>query len=137
MKMEKKSSKWLFVLAGIPLLMFACDRNNEPLDYSSIVGIYTCNESSVHAGLRQYPVEIEKVHDAENRYIIVNFHNKGENEFLFSELTRDTLRINNQAISDISVNGKGMVASDFRSIQLNYVTDDGTTILDYYATFTR
>ncbi len=135
--MAKKLSRWMVVLAFIPFLWMACDRNDEPVDYNSIVGIYTCSESSAHGGLKQYPVEIDRVHDTENRYIIVNFHNKGESEFLFAELVRDTIYISNQAISDISVNGKGLVNDDYRNIQLSYVTDDGVTILDYFASYKR
>ncbi len=128
----------LFIL--IPLLVSmgaSCDQTTTPGDYTSIEGVYTCQESSPHAGLRQYPVEIDKVNDAENLYIIVNFHNKGESEFLYAELDIDTLRITSQVISNIRVDGLGVVADEFRSIQLNYLTDDGAAILDYYSTYSR
>jgi len=137
MNMEKSSGN---ILAGmiITLLLFnSCDQTGPSGDFSSIEGIYTCQESSSHAGVRNYLVEIDQVKDAENLYIISNFHNKGENEFLFAELRQDTLFISYQPISDISVNGKGPVDPDFRSIRLSYVTDDGITILDYYASYTR
>lgn len=137
MKTEKKSGSWIISLLLILSLGTSCEPNDPPGNYSSIEGIYTCKESSAHTGLRQYPVEIDRVKDTEGLYIISNFHNQGENEFLFAELTGDTLRISNQAITDISVNGKGPVESDFRSIHLNYVTDDGVTILDYYTLFSR
>jgi hypothetical protein len=128
------------ILTGVIITLFSvtsCDQSTQPGDFSSIEGIYTCQESSSHAGVRNYLVEIDKVKDTENLYIICNFHNKGENEFLFAELQIDTLVIANQPISDISVNGKGPVEPDFRTIWLNYVTDDGITILDYYASFKR
>lgn len=137
MRKVKKSGSFALLLVSLAWLLVSCGRDDPPMDYTSIAGIYTCHESSPHAGFRQYPVEINKVHDTENRYIIVNFHNKGQSEFIFGELDQDSLHIRNQAISDISVNGNGLVNSNFSSIQLNYVTDDGLTILDYYTTYKR
>jgi len=137
MKMEKRSGKWILILLMILSLGASCEQNDPPADYTSIEGIFTCQESSPHEGIRSYLVEIDSVKDTDGLYIISNFHNKGANEFLYTDLDRDTLFIFNQAISDISVEGKGPVGSDFRSIQLNYVTDDGVTILDYYATYSR
>ena len=141
MRTAKRSGSWIITLSLILSLILSlavsCESNDPPGNYSSIEGIYTCKESSAHTGLRQYPVEIESVKDNKSLYIISNFHNKGVNEFLFAELSGDTLRILHQAITDISVNGKGVVGSDFRSIHLNYVTDDGVTILDYFTIYNR
>ena len=55
----------------------------------------------------------------------------------FAEFIQDSLRIFNQVISELSINGKGPVAADFRTIYLYYETDDGITVLDYYANYTR
>jgi hypothetical protein len=115
----------------------SCERDQPPVSYTSISGIYTCQESSSYSGVRQYPVEIDRVRDTDNQYSISNFHNKGENEFVFAELTDDTLRIFQQAISDISVNGKGPVSDDLRTIMLEYQTDDGIIILDYFTVYKR
>jgi hypothetical protein len=115
----------------------SCENSHTPVTYTSITGLYSCQETSPHAGLRKYFVEIDQVRDHENLFIISNFHNKGENEFLFAELDQDTLVIFNQAISNISVNGKGEVGTDYRSISLFYETDDGVTSLDYNALYTR
>ncbi len=115
----------------------SCDSNNTSGDYSSIVGIYTCHESSAHSGVRQYPVEIDRVKNSEDQYIILNFNNTGENEFLFAQQSNDTLLIVNQAIAELVVNGEGVIGKDFKSIQLSYLTDDGLTILEYYSTFSR
>lgn len=112
-------------------------RQELPYKKGKMKGVYTCQESSPHAGTRQYPVEIDKVKDSENLYIIVNFHNKGQSEFLYAELDIDTLRISNQAIVNIRVDGQGLVGEEYRSIQLNYLTDDGTTIFEYYSSYSR
>ncbi len=135
--MGKRFNKSGLVAGILCLMMVACDRNTDSITPSSIAGVYTCQESSPHSGIRKYFVEIDKVKDTDDLYIISNFHNKGENEFLFAELNQDTLWIINQAITEISVEGKGPVESDFRSIYLYYETDDGITVLDYYANYTR
>ena len=115
----------------------SCENENPPVTFTSVSGLYTCQETSAHAGLRRYFVEIDPVKDQENLFIISNFHNKGENEFLFAELVADTLHIFNQAITEISVNGKGVIAVDYREISLFYETDDGIATLDYQALYTR
>jgi len=135
--MAGKAGRWMIIPLLFVGLCTSCDENSPSGDYTSIEGIYTCQESSPHAGVRQYPVEIDKVNDSENLYIIVNFHNKGQNEFLFAELDVDVLLISNQIISDIRVEGEGLVDEEFKSIQLNYFTDDGINELDYYSSYTR
>jgi len=137
MKRVKKFNRiWVLGMAFI-LLICSCERNGEQIAPSDITGVYSCQESSAHSGVRKYLVEIDQVKNSEDLYIISNFHNKGENEFIFTELDQDTLRIINQAISEMSFNGKGTVGADFRSISLYYETDDGLTLLDYFANYTR
>jgi len=137
MSEAKRIVRWMIMTAIFAVVSTSCDKNSPPGDYSSVEGIYTCQESSPHSGLRQYPVEIDKVKGSENLYIIVNFHNKGQSEFLYAELDDDLLLISNQFISNIRVDGEGTVDSDFKSIQLNYLTDDGATVLNFYSSYTR
>jgi hypothetical protein len=135
--MAKKLNKLLLSMSVIFLLGSSCETDKPPVNYTSIEGIYTCQETSAHSGVREYIVEVDRVKDHETLYIISNFHNKGENEFLFAELAQDTLIIFNQAISNLSVNGKGSIGHDFKSIHLLYETDDGIIALDYMASYTR
>jgi hypothetical protein len=135
--MEMYLNNPVWILCIFLCLATACENNTEPRNYTSISGLYTCQEISPHAGLKKYIVEVDKVVNQESLYIISNFHNQGSNEFLYAELKGDTLVLFNQAISNISVNGEGPVAADFRSINLNYRTDDGITLLDFNASYTR
>ena len=137
MKTGKRQGKGIILICLASILALACNPVNPEVDYTSLDGIYTCQESSSHTGVREYFTEIDRVAGAEDQYIISNFHNLGENEFIFTELENDTLWIFNQAITDISVNGKGVVDPDFRTINLYYETDDGITVLDFYANLTR
>jgi hypothetical protein len=43
----------------------------------------------------------------------------------------------NQVIGTLFVNGKGFVYPEFNRIELEYKTDDGVTVLDYYSLYER
>jgi len=137
MKMVRRSISPVVGVQILFLLLISCNNTTKPVTHTDITGIYTCQESSPYSGIRKYIVEVDQVKETENLYIISNFHNKGVNEFLYAELDGDTLRIANQAISDISIDGKGPIGEDFKLISLYYETDDGITVLDYYASYSR
>ncbi len=124
-----KLSRIHLLLWVTALLVISCVKDQDPIAPEDITGVYSCEEISSHGGIKEYIVEIDRVKDADELYIISNFHNQGENEFLFAEYSKDTLWISNQAILQLSVNGKGPVDSDFRSIFLTYTTDDGISLL--------
>ena len=135
MKTGRKFSKLLCPL--IFCLSFSCEPQESTGDYTSIEGIYSCQESSSHSGIRKYFVEVDKVGNADNLYILTNFHNLGDTEFIYAELREGKLYLVNQAINNLSVNGEGPVDQEFRSIELSYTTDDGIILLEYYAQLSR
>jgi len=120
---------WIFIGSS-------CESSGEGVA-TSLKGVYSCQESSSTSGTRKYLVEIDSVRDQSTQYIISNFHNLGTNEFVFSELDGDTLRITNQVLGGLRISGKGWVSPDFRTISLYYETDDALNIYDYYALYTR
>lgn len=138
MKMERKSGKRLLVAIGILVFisLTACDTNQDR-NFTSIEGFYTCEEGSAYSGIRKYILEIDKVSSQDNTYIIANFHNQGDNEFVYAQYQNDTLYIQNQVISSLFVNGKGKVFDDFKRIELIYITDDGVLELKYSALLER
>jgi len=126
-----------FLLAGL-FFFHACDQGEtKPETYASIEGLYSCQENSIHTGLRKYFIEIDRVNDSEDTFIITNFHNLGESEFLYMEYRPDSIHIENQYITNYRIKGKGTADASFRRIELYYETDDGSIIQDYYATYTR
>jgi hypothetical protein len=125
------------ILLILPLLIAASCEDKPENVYTNIEGVYTCNERSAHAGIRNFLVEVDKVQAEQNLYIIDNFHNLGDNQFIRAQLVGDTLFINNQIIENLTVNGKGAVSSDFKQIEFTYITYDRFVELDYYATFQR
>ncbi len=136
--MKNKAGVKPYICLIIPVLLaFSCEEKPPASEYLSIEGFFVCNERSLHAGIHNYIVEIEKVNTQNNLFIINNFHNTGESEFLYTELISDSLFIDNQVIGNLFVYGKGTVTDDFRQIELSYYTDDGILQLDYYATFKR
>lgn len=114
----------------------SCDSTHEGVA-TSVTGVFSCQESSVHSGTRKYLVEIDSVKNQDAQYIISNFHNLGTNEFLYSELDGDTLRIVNQVLGGLRISGKGWVSPDFRNIRFYYETDDALNIYDYFALYSR
>jgi hypothetical protein len=56
---------------------------------------------------------------------------------LYAFIDGDTLKIENQAIKNMFVNGKGLVSADFRNIDLIYQTDDGRVQEEFYAKIFR
>lgn len=125
------------LIPGLLALLFSCERPETPADFTSVAGVYTCQETSPHSGVRRYVVEIDRVRDRDDLYIISNFHNAGENEFIYVELSGDSVLINSQAIAGLIINGRGTVGEEFRIIDLYYETDDAVTLLDYYARYSR
>jgi hypothetical protein len=126
-----------FPVFGLLIGLISCEPTETPADYTSIAGVYTCQETSPHAGIRRYVVELNRVSGSDDLYIITNFHNAGEIEFLYAEKDGDSILINNQVISGLVVNGSGSIGEDFRVIDLYYETDDALTLLDYYARYSR
>ena len=132
-----KRLRRLFAGLALVLVLASCERIGTGGPYSSPEGIYTCQESSVHSGVRKYFVEVDPVRDADDLYILCNFHNQGENDFIYARYANDSMILENQVIRDLTVNGKGPVSEDFTSIILYYTTDDGITQLDFAATMVR
>ena len=114
----------------------SCDTSGDGVA-TSVTGVYTCEESSSHSGTRNYLVEIDSIRDRDAQYIISNFHNLGTNEFVYSELQGDTLRITSQVLGGLRISGKGWVSPDFRTILFYYETDDALKIYEYHALYSR
>ncbi|MFZ5939726.1 MAG: hypothetical protein ACOYXB_04055 [Bacteroidota bacterium] len=121
----------------LTLLSGGCDPNKGPDTFSSPEGIYSCQENSVYSGYRKYLVELNRKQDNTSVYIISNFHNQGDNEFVYATIIGDSIYISDQLISNLLVSGKGKVDNDFKQITLQYQTSDGITDLDFYAVYSR
>lgn len=135
--MKSKTKFSALLLAMLPIIFASSCEEKPVIVFTSIEGNYSCSENSAHEGVRKYIVEIDNVISQENLYIIANFHNLGDNEFLYAEYRSDTLYINNQQISNLVVNGKGAINKELNRIEFSYITDDRLVQLDYYAVYVR
>jgi hypothetical protein len=123
------------LLPIILITIFSCQQSD--MIYTAVRGIYRCEENSVHSGYKKYLVEIEEVNNNPGQYIISNFHNLGDSEFLYATVRQDSIFIERQINGVLYFNGKGIISKHFNRIDWNYTTDNGITELDYYATFSR
>ena len=131
-------SKYFYKITAILLLFCSsCGDSKEDIVFNSVKGVYKCQENSVHSGFRSYLVELDSVKNQENLFIILNFHNSGENEFLYAIIRNDSISIENQLINTMFISGEGLISDDLKRIDIFYLTDDGLTQLDYYAKFFR
>jgi len=121
----------------LPICLSSCKDPTVDAVYSSPTGIYSCQENSAYSGYRKYLVELDSVQTGSAQFIISNFHNQGDSEFLYATVIGDSIFITRQAISNLTVNGKGRIASDFKTINIQYETSDGLLDLDYYAVYSR
>ena len=115
----------------------SCNDKSDDIVFTSLSGVYKCQENSVHSGFRSYLVEIDNVKGQDNLYIILNFHNSGDNEFIYAIKDNDTLRFDNQLINNLFISGKGKISDDLRNLDLFYLTYDGQTQLEFYSRIFR
>jgi len=118
-------------------LLTACNTDPLPGELDNLTGVFSCQESSTYTGVRKYLVEFDQVANSPGQYIISNFHNQGNNEFIYADYQNDTLWIINQLLGDLRISGKGPVDPDFRTVRLYYESDDGLNIYDFHALYER
>lgn len=126
----------ILFLIGILMVSPACDTNKN-ITYTKVDGIYVCKQSSTISGTLKYIVEIDQVVSQENLLIISNFLNQGDLNFIYCEKQGDSLYIRDQQLASTTINGKGVIADDFKLVMLEYTTDNGSIIVDYFAEYTR
>jgi hypothetical protein len=135
--MAKNYFKLLTGLFLCFILLTACNKDPFNGELDDLTGVFSCQESSTHSGLRKYLVEFDPVANSPDQYIISNFHNQGDNEFIYADYHNDTLWIINQLSGDLRINGKGPVDPDFRTVRLYYEIDDGLNIFDFQVLYER
>ena len=117
-------------------LVYSCE-NKPGRTYDTIEGSYRCEENNPISGIRTYLVEIDKVKNETDLFLISNFYDAGYNEFLFTRHAGMELLISDQVITGLLVNGHGQVSDDFKKIDWEYEVSDGITTQNMVARFTR
>lgn len=138
-KLLKRRNKVLLLVSLIFTTFFSCVEN-APTNFTSIKGGWRCIESSSF-GERTYLINIEKINNNRNEYLISNFHNVGEDGTLDVKavLTGSILTLSDQALGTGQQlkSGGGMVDSTFKQMTINYVVTNGSSTIGYSALFTR
>ena len=139
--MKKELRKWKiysFVFLLVIFSLVSCEEEKADKTYTGLEGVFSCEENSPYTGYRKYITEIDKVTGQDNVFIISNFHNQGHAEFIYVNLQHDSvLLIENQVISNLFINGEGVVNDRFNEIKLIYNVDDGNQEIEYFAIYKR
>ena len=118
--------------AWLLLLAFSCE-NEGPAEFTSISGIWRCEEIDETAAVRIFNLDIDKVQSYDDTFLILNFHNAGESDYVRAYSTGDTLQIPLQGLKNFIVSGKGIIAPDFKLLTLDYVIYNNETTRHYSA----
>ena len=131
----KKTTLFYITLCCVALV--SCTTTNEPKVYSNIIGSWHCAESSPY-GSRNYLVDIDRNRTDTTQYLLSNFYNQGDTDFIFAHMNGKNLTITQQQIVSLTVkSGTGLVSTDFKRIELDYNMFDGSTEIKVHAIYTR
>jgi hypothetical protein len=119
------------------MFLISCENKDTGRIYENIEGTFTCQENHPAYGIRRYLVEIDRVKNEADLYLISNFYDAGYNEFLFARLNDSDLTISDQVVTGLLVNGHGHVSADLKRIDWEYEVVDGIATQDILALYTR
>lgn len=117
------------------VLMIACD-DNGPSTHSSIVGTWRCEEYTP-SGTRSYLVDIDRRVSDTTQYVVSNFHNTGDVEFVILKLKSNKLSLAENSTSNITVSALSGTVIDLTQININYKIYDGRTNTAVEAVYSR
>lgn len=118
------------------LLAFACTDSSET-DYSTISGLWNCEEVDENSNIRYYSIDIDNVVNHDNVFIISNFHKAGNDLFIRVTVSDDELSVPKQAIGNYVVEGEGVISSGNREISIVYKADQGSGYKMYNSQLVR
>ena len=105
--------------------------------YTSIVGSWHCSESTIY-GSKNYLVDIDRKRTDTTQFLLSNFYNQGDNEFIYAHLNGSTLTISQQQIvNQIVKSGTGIVSSDFKTITFDCNIYDGSSEIKVHSVCSR
>jgi hypothetical protein len=119
------------------VFLISCENKDTGRIYENIEGTFTCEENHPAFGIRRYLVEIDRVKNEADLYLISNFYDAGYNEFLFARLSSSDLTITDQVVTGLLVNGHGRVSVDLKRIDWEYEVADGIATQNILALYTR
>ena len=144
--MMKKIITLSFLIIGVLFLMTSCEPDTDfdptlnPVD--ELVGEWTVNENSNLYHSSVYRVIIEKDSSRENSIFMYNLYHVGVDESTNASVLGNTeLMIAKQSICEntasLYIEGEGVITSNYRTIELEYLVNDGADIDTVSAVLTK
>jgi len=131
----KTTFRFLNLLAVI-LILTACG-DNDPKVHTTIAGTWRCEETSSLNGTRTYLVDIDQTISDTTQYLISNFYNTGDVEYIKVKLKSNKLTITQQPTSNITVSNFSGTVIGLTQINLSYTVRDGLSDVKVEATYSR
>ena len=125
--------KWFAVC----LVAVACDPGDKDINYTSIKGLWKCEETDEYSNVKIFNTDIDEVLNYENAFIISNFHNVGEDLFIRVTVSDYQLMIPSQSVNTLFVSGNGEIRIDFKTIVTEYTIETEGQQFTYIARFFR
>lgn len=125
------------LISSFFVIFNACNPDEDNIDNASqdardkITGTYDCNETSqiyAKSSLQinsHYIIEIDKDTSSTTKIFIANFYNLGFDKDIYANFSGLNINIPSQICDGITVSGNGIVSSNYKTIDFNYICDDG------------
>ncbi len=128
----------LSVIVLLLVFLLSCG-DNGPRVYTSISGAWRCQEINPFLGNRVYLVEIDRKASDTTQYVITNFYDSGDLEYIVVKLKNGQLTLAQQPTADLSVKSftGTLVDTGFKRIELTYKVYDGLRDVSSEAVLTR
>ncbi len=134
-------NKISFALVLTCICIVSSCKNNEPVLRTSIAGAWMCEEFNplIMGGSRRYIVDVERERTDTTKYVIFNFHNAGDDEFVRTTYKNKILTITEQPLGiGMTVrSGNGSASADFKRMDITYTIFDGMNEVEVNAVYSR
>jgi hypothetical protein len=93
----------------------------------------------IMGGSRRYIVDVERERTDTTKYVIFNFHNAGDDEFVRTTYKNKILTITEQPLGiGMTVrSGNGSASADFKRMDITYTIFDGMNEVEVNAVYSR
>ncbi len=138
--------KAIILLSAFGLMFASCEPEENEIDNFSndtrdnVTGMWDVvenNQIEAKSTMENYQVEIFYDTTTTSEIVIANFYNLGMAEEAVAIMSGLNLTINSQSIDGFTVNGSGTISSNYKTISLDYLVNDGEENDTVTATYTK
>jgi len=124
----------IFTVVTITLLISACQKDTTDDPRDNLVGTWKCQETGTSSGTQTFQASISKSSSDSTQLFIDNFY--GTQQKIKVTMSSFSLIISKQTVDNYSIQGTGVVSSDFKKITWSYTADDGGEVDNVSSTYT-